>query len=111
MRTFKDDEKEFTRVDYKINLEPTVGMQGAQGYHGPNDMGYAIVGNMQLAMDLRKTMASAYYGYGNKCVESKINMINSHLAKALIELGKFDKEYCHMANWEHDPAPFDPTTV
>jgi hypothetical protein len=106
--TYTDGSTEFTRVAFKFNEVTGAGVQGS---YGPNDMGYAIASNMQVAMDLRKTLASAYYGYGNKCIERKIDMINSHLAKALMELGKFDREYSQYANWQHAPEPFDPTTI
>lgn len=106
--TYTDGVKSFTRVPFKFN---EVSGEYVQGTYGPNDTGYAIMANMDVAMKLRSVMASAYYGYGSKCIENKIEMINSHLAKALMELGKFDREYCQYANWQHDPEPFDPTTV
>lgn len=103
---FSDGKRKFVRPLREIFPATT---EGCDGYFGPNSTAYAVRMNTRLAMDLRRTIQMFCYGYMPDCDGNSLHM--NPLSLALIELGKFDQENCRMANWDHCPEIFDPSTI
>lgn len=111
-QTYSDGKATFVRKRYVIDEEKIRKANeagGAIGYHGPNSHAYAVQHVCEIAMSLRRAIRMYAYGYMPDCDPKKL--INNPLTDALIELGKFDKQNCHCANWEHNPDLFNPLTI